>query len=88
MGLQSWVATKAILLLIGGKMNAIREWLKGKKTYLSIAAAIVASLIAWADGSISNTQLIQSILLVLPFAPLRAGVKTAMAESSGTANGK
>jgi hypothetical protein len=38
-------------------MNTIREWLQGKKTYLTAFAGFLASIIAFGEGAIDEQGL-------------------------------
>ena len=55
-------------------MSKIREWLKGKKTYLVCAAAIIGVVVVWADGDMTNLDAIEAIVKAVFGITLRAGV--------------
>lgn len=55
----------------------LRSLLAGRKTYLLAVASILTALVAWADGNISNVQLIQAIYAALATITLRAGIAKA-----------
>ena len=42
-------------------MNKIREWLKGKKTYLTATIGVLGALLAYADSQIDLMALLASI---------------------------
>ena len=52
----------------------IREFLKGKKTYLITIVGILGALIAYADGGMTFIQMAEAILAALGLSALRAGV--------------
>lgn len=55
----------------------VREWLNGKKTYLTAAAAIITAVVGWAEGSVSADVTVTAILGALSLMFSRAGVKKA-----------
>jgi len=55
-------------------MSKIREFLKGKKTYLTGVAGILSSLVAWSQGEINDVTLIGAIFIALQTMFVRAGV--------------
>jgi len=57
-------------------MSAIREFFKGKKTYLTCLAAVVAVLIAWSEGAIPDGEAIKDIVMAIVAIFVRAGVTT------------
>jgi len=57
-------------------MNSIREWLKGKKTYLVGVGAVLAAVIAWAGGEVEIGGAIQAIITAVLAMTVRAGVST------------
>lgn len=63
------------LQLFGGKMlTKIREFLAGKKTYLSMVASILGGVIAYAEGAIGLNELILIIINATGFITVKAGV--------------
>lgn len=52
----------------------IREFLKGKKAYLTALAGIITAVIAWAEGSLNNTEVITAIFGALSVVFLRSGI--------------
>jgi hypothetical protein len=66
-----------------GKMDKVREWLKGKKTYLTAAATVLATVIAWGDGSLGTMPAILIILGACGFSSLRAAIAKIEAIFSG-----
>jgi hypothetical protein len=57
-------------------MNQVRSWLSGKKTYLVAASAIVAAVIAYADGATDTWQTVTAIFGALLACTIRNGVTT------------
>lgn len=58
-------------------MTQLRMWLRGRKTYLVAAGAIIATVAAWAAGDIETAAAVQAIVGALLAATIRAGVNTA-----------
>ena len=55
-------------------MNKLREWLKGKKTYIMAAIGLASAVLAWAEGQISGTALLASLWAAAQSCFIRAGV--------------
>lgn len=55
-------------------VEKIRAWLAGKKTYLVAASAVIAALIAFANGAVNILGLIEAVLAALGLTTLRAAV--------------
>ena len=62
-------------------MNTVREWLKGKKTYIVCGAAVLAAVLAWSQDQLTTFQLIEAILAAV-------GGITLSARITRVANGK
>jgi hypothetical protein len=62
-------------------VNKIREFLKGKKTYLTAAIGLVGAVIAWADGDINGVGLAAAIWAAIQTCFIRAGVATEVQKS-------
>ena len=58
-------------------MNKIREWLKGKKTYIMAAIGLASAVVAWAEGQISGTAVLASAWAAAQTCFLRAGIDNA-----------
>ena len=58
-------------------MNKIREWLKGKKTYVTAAIGLLGAVVAWADGDINGTALLAAVWAAAQACFLRAGMDKA-----------
>ena len=52
----------------------IIAWLKGKKTYLLMAIAILTAITGVIDGSLSMAEFIQAIFTALGMITMRAGI--------------
>ena len=55
-------------------MSAIKNFLKGKKTYLVATAAGLTALVAWSEDTISLAQLVTALFEAFGFIFLRLGV--------------
>ena len=66
-------------------MNSLRDWLRGKKTYLICLAAILAAVIAWASGDAGTLDTAKMILAAFGGITLRAGISKAAAPTQGGA---
>lgn len=55
-------------------ITKIREFLKGKKTYLVAVAALVTATIAWSQSEITGVQYLQTLFVALQTAFIRAGI--------------
>ena len=55
-------------------MSKIREFLKGKKAYMTAAIGLLGAVIAWADGDINTTALLVAVWAAAQAVFIRAGV--------------
>ena len=55
-------------------MSKVREFLKGKKTYITAAIGLLGAVIAWADGQMGGVALIAAIWAAVQSCFIRAGV--------------
>ena len=55
-------------------MNKLREFLKGKKTYLTAAIGLLGAVIAWADGDIGGLGLAAAAWAAVQTCFIRAGI--------------
>ena len=53
-------------------LTKLRDWLKGKKTYLVAAGGIITALIGWSQGDLTAVQAVMAILGALGFGALSA----------------
>jgi len=58
-------------------MSAIREWFKGKKTYIVAIAAALAAVLGWAQGEMELPELAEALVVAILAMTVRAGVTTA-----------
>jgi ABC-type phosphate/phosphonate transport system substrate-binding protein len=59
-------------------MNKVRDFLKGKKTYIMAGIGLATALVAWADGQIDVTALACAIWAAVQTCFIRAGIDTAV----------
>ena len=55
-------------------MNNVREFLKGKKTYITAAIGLLGAVVAWADGDINGVALLAATWAAAQACFIRAGV--------------
>lgn len=55
-------------------MNGIRQWLQGKKTYITAIIGLLGAVIAWADGQIDGVALLAAVWAAAQAVFIRAGV--------------
>ena len=58
-------------------MNKLREFLKGKKTYITAAIGLLGAVVAWADGQIDGVALLAAIWAAAQACFIRAGIERA-----------
>lgn len=46
-------------------MDGLRSFLRGKKTHLAVAGAIIAAATSWANGQLTDGQALTAILIAL-----------------------
>lgn len=56
-------------------MKTIREWLKGKKTYIVCAGAILATVLAWSVGDVELADAVKNIVEALAGITIRAAIE-------------
>ena len=62
-------------------MDKIRQFLKGKKTYLIAAGSILATVVAWATGDMELPEAVKLIVAAVLAVTVRAGVGNGAAQS-------
>jgi len=62
-------------------MNRIREWLKGRKSYIMATIGLLGAIVAWAEGSISGTGLLAALWAAVQTCFLRAGLANEVAKT-------
>ena len=63
-------------------MNKLREFLKGKKTYITALIGLLGAVAAWADGDIKTTALLASLWAAVQACFIRAGVANEVARAN------
>ncbi len=58
-------------------MQKIRDWLKGRKAYLTAGAAVLTVAVTWATGEIEWATALGIIFAALQSAFIRAGIAKA-----------
>lgn len=62
-------------------MNRVRDFLKGKKTYITAAIGLLGALAAFGDGQIDLTGLIAAAWAATQTCFIRAGIATEIAKA-------
>ena len=62
-------------------MNKVREFLKGKKAYITAAIGLLGAVIAWADGQIGNVALLAAVWAAAQACFIRAGIANEVAKA-------
>ncbi len=55
-------------------MNKVREFLKGKKAYITAVIGLAGAVIAWADGQIDGVALLAALWAAAQACFIRAGI--------------
>ena len=55
-------------------MNKVREFLKGKKAYITAAVGLLGAITAWADGQIGGVALLAAVWAAAQTCFIRAGI--------------
>jgi len=55
-------------------MNKVREFLKGKKAYITAAIGLAGAVVAWADGQIDGVALLAAVWAAAQACFIRAGI--------------
>ena len=55
-------------------MNKVREFLKGKKAYITAAIGLAGAVVAWADGQINGVALLAAVWATAQACFIRAGI--------------
>lgn len=64
-------------------MNKVREFLRGKKTYLTAAIGLLTAVVAWADGQIDGAALAAAVWVAAQTVFIRAGITKEVAGQEG-----
>ena len=62
-------------------MNKAREFLRGKKAYLTAAIGLLGAVIAWTDGQIGTMGLLAAAWAAAQACFIRAGIANEVAKS-------
>ena len=62
-------------------MNKFREFLKGKKAYITAAIGLLGALAAWADGQIGGVALLAAVWAAAQTCFIRAGIGNEVAKT-------
>jgi hypothetical protein len=63
-------------------MNKIRQFLKGKKAYITAAIGLLGAVVAWADGQIDTLALLAAVWAAGQAVFIRAGIANEMAKAA------
>ena len=55
-------------------MNKVREFLRGKKAYITAAIGLLGAVVAWADGQIDTVSLLAAVWAAAQTVFIRAGI--------------
>jgi len=55
-------------------VNKLREFLRGKKTYITAAIGLLGAVVAWADGQIDGVALLAAVWAAAQACFIRAGM--------------
>jgi len=61
-------------------MNKIREFLKGKKTYITAVIGLAGAVVVWADGQMTGTGLLTAAWAAAQACFIRAGISNETAK--------
>ena len=64
-------------------MSKIREFLRGKKAYITAAIGLAGAVLAWADGQINGVALLASVWAAAQMVFIRAGIANEVAKKEG-----
>jgi len=62
-------------------MNKVREFLRGKKAYLTAAIGLLGAVAAWADGQIGGVALLAAVWAAAQACFIRAGIANEVAKA-------
>jgi hypothetical protein len=63
-------------------MNKIRDFLRGRKAYLTAAIGLLGAVIAWADGDINGVALLAALWAAAQTCFIRAGIANEVAKQA------
>lgn len=56
-------------------MTKVKEWLAGKKTYLTAIAGLITAVVAWSTGEIGDVDALVAIYACIQTCWIRAAIK-------------
>lgn len=59
-------------------LNEVRDYLKGKKTYLVALATILGLVVAWSTNEVDTVTAVQGIVTAILASTIRDGINTAV----------
>jgi len=62
-------------------VNKVREFLKGKKVYITAAIGLLGAVVAWADGQIDTVALLAAVWAAAQACFIRAGIANEVAKA-------
>ncbi len=62
-------------------MNKVREFLKGKKAYITAAIGLASAVVAWAEGQIDTLALLAGVWAAVQAIFIRAGIGNEVAKA-------
>ncbi len=64
-------------------MNKVREFLKGKKAYITAAIGLLGAVVAWSDGQIDTVALVAAVWAAAQACFIRAGISNEVRKDQG-----
>ena len=64
-------------------MNKVREFLKGKKAYITAAVGLLGAVVAWSDGQIDTVALMATVWAAAQACFIRAGISNEIRKDQG-----
>ena len=64
-------------------MNKVREFLKGKKAYITAAIGLLGAVVAWSDGQIDTVALVAAAWAAAQVCFIRAGISNEVQKKAG-----
>jgi hypothetical protein len=62
-------------------VNKLREFLKGKKAYITAVIGLAGAVLAWADGQIDGVALLAAVWAAAQACFIRAGIANEVAKA-------
>ena len=64
-------------------MSKVRQFLKGKKAYITAAIGLLGAVVAWADGQIDTLALLAAVWAPAQACFIRAGIANEVQKRAG-----